>query len=115
MTDKLRYHKTAERPDSKLWLLGDDGNLIDFSSGYTFSFKIGRRGTAAVLTKTTGITGAAGSGGEPTGTPNVTIVYSAGEFAAVTPSPSYRWQLTATVGGLDRVFEGAFELVEVIL
>jgi len=115
VTDKLRYHKTAERPDSKLWLLDDDGTLINFATGYTFTFKIGRRGTAAVLTKTSGILGTAGAGAEPDGDPNVTIVYSAGEFAAVAPSPSYRWQLTATTGGLDRVFEGGFELVEVIL
>jgi hypothetical protein len=112
LSDRLRYHKTAERPDSKLWLLDDDGTLIDFT-GYTFSFKIGRPGSAAVLTKTTGITGATGSGSEPSGTPNVTIVYAAGEFAAV-PATTYTWQLTATVGGLDRVFTGTFQLVEVI-
>jgi hypothetical protein len=110
----LTYKKTAERPDIKLWLLDDDGTLINFASGYTFSFKLGSLNTAAVFTKTTGITGAAGSGTSSSGTPNVTISFTAGELAAV-PARSYRWQLTATTGGLDRVYGGQFRLEDVIL
>jgi hypothetical protein len=53
----LRYHKTAERPSAELWLEDIDGTLIDFASGYTFSLKIGNKGSTALLTKTSGITG----------------------------------------------------------
>jgi hypothetical protein len=108
----IRYHATADRPALKLWLLDDDGALIDFSSGYTFSFKIGVPGSTAELTKTSGITGAAGSGTEPTGTPNVTVTWSAGELA-ITPA-QYTWQLTATNSSLDRVFTGDIQIVDTI-
>lgn len=109
----LRYHKTAERPSIELWLEDDDGTLIDFSSGYTFAFKIGQRGSAAVKTISSGITGAAGSGSEPDGTPNVTVAPAAGDFANL-DAGMYVWQLTATTSSLDRVFQGPFEVVDVI-
>jgi hypothetical protein len=115
MSNTLRYHTTASLPSSGTWLLDDDGALIDFATGYTFSLKIGHKGSAAILTKTTGITGATGAGVEPTGTPNVVFAWSDAEFAGKTPGP-YTWQLTctATSGGKDRVFEGRFELMDVI-
>ncbi len=105
MSGPLRYYTGAERPALKLWLLDDDGTLIDFSSGYTFSLKVGLPGSV-LLTKTSGIVGAVGAGVEPTGTPNVTISWSAGELA-ITPG-AYSWALTATTGGLDRIFGGVF-------
>lgn len=110
---QLVYHRTAERPELQLWLLDDDEALIDFSTGYTFAFKIGHLGAAAVFTKTTGITGAAGSGTEPSGTPNVTIVPTAAELDNVTAG-NYKWQLRATSSSLDRVFQGDFVLRDVI-
>jgi hypothetical protein len=109
----ITYHKTAERPDIKLWLLDDTGALIDFSSGYTFAFKLGKVGSAADFTKTTGITGAAGSGSSPDGTPNVTVSFTAGELDNLAAGP-YGWQLRATSGGLDRIYSGAFVLKDVI-
>lgn len=111
-TVDLTYARNAERPAAQLWLFDDDGTLIDFSSGYTFSFKIGTRGTAAVLTKTSGIAGAAGAGAEPSGTPNVVVTWSAGELN-LTPG-TYTWQLTATTGGLDRVFFGTIKITDII-
>jgi hypothetical protein len=108
----LRFHKTAERPALKLWLVDDDGTLIDFSSGYTFSFKIGHAGSAAILTKTSSITGAAGAGSEPDGTPNVTVTWTAGELALT--AGSYVWQLTATTSSLDRVFAGTIVILDVV-
>jgi len=108
----LRYHTTAERPSLEMWLLDDDGSLIDLSAGYTFEVKIGRAGEAALLTKSTGITGAAGSGVEPTGTPNVTIAWTAGELA-IAPG-LYTMQLTATTGGLDRLFTVGLRIMDVI-
>jgi hypothetical protein len=109
----LAYFRTAERPDIQMWLQDEDGALVDFSSGYTFSFKLGHPTQAAVFTKTTGITGAAGSGVQPTGTPNVTLTFTAGELSAVATG-TYTWQLTATTGGLDRVWDGKFTLKAVI-
>lgn len=109
MSGPLRYYAGAERPALKLWLLDDDGTLIDFSSGYTYSFKVGLIGATPLLTKTSGIVGAVGAGVEPTGTPNVTISWSAGELA-ITPG-AYSWALTATTGGLDRIFGGVFHVL----
>jgi hypothetical protein len=109
----VRYYSTAERPALELWLLDDDGSLINFASGYTFVFKIGVPGETALLTKSSGITGAAGAGNEPTGTPNVTITWSAGELAIL--SGSYTGQLTATTSSLDRVFAFPFTILPVTL
>jgi hypothetical protein len=106
------WKKTAERPALELWLQDRTGTLIDFSSGYTFSFKVGNAGTAALLTKTTNITGAAGSGNEPSGTPNVTVTWTAGELN-LTPG-TYSWELTATTSSLDRVFTGNIQILDVI-
>lgn len=111
---RIEYLKTAERPALKFWLFDDDGSLIDFSTaGYTFSFKIGVPGSTALLTKTASITGAAGAGVEPTGTPNVTVTWTAGELALAVGT--YHWQLTATITALDRVFQGDITIVDVIV
>jgi hypothetical protein len=109
----LRYYRTAERPDIRLWLTDSNGTLIDFSTGYTFAFKLGNSGSAATFTKTSGITGAAGSGVEPTGTPNITLTFTAGDLDSLTAGPCL-WQLRATTGGLDRYFQGPFQLHDVI-
>lgn len=113
MTSELHYYRTAERPDIKLWLLDDDGSLVDLSTGFTFTFKLGNPGSAATFTKTTGITGAAGSGTESSGTPNLTITFSAGELDNLTAGVS-AWQIRATTGGLDRIYRGQFTLHDVI-
>lgn len=110
----LRYYRTAERPDLRLWIRDDNGNLIDFSTGYTFTFKLGEPGVTAIFTKTTGITGAVGSGNPPTGTPNVTVTFTAGELDAVAVGPKH-WQLRATSANLDRLVQGPFYLHDVIL
>lgn len=111
--NELSYYRTAERPDIELWLEDVDGNLVDLSSGYTFVFKLGEPGTAATFTKSTGITGAAGSGVEPSGTPNVTLTFTANELDAVTRGP-YTWQLRATTSSLDRIWQGRFQMHDVI-
>lgn len=112
-TTGIHYYATAERPDLRFWLLDDTGALVNLSSGYTFEFKIGSPGTAAVFTKSTGITGAAGSGSEPDGTPNLVVTFTAGELDAV-PTGTYMWQIKATSGGLDRFYQGMFSLGSVI-
>lgn len=109
----VRYYTTAERPALELWILDDDGDLVDFSdAGYTFTLKIGTVGNAALLTKTSGITGAAGAGTEPTGTPNISVAWSAGELA-IAPG-NYTCQLTATISGLDRVYQFAIRIDGVV-
>lgn len=100
---RVSYNAAAERPGLGLWLRDSANALIDFSSGYTFVLKIGPRGGAALLTKSSNITGAAGAGEEPTGTPNVVILWGAGELA-LTPGV-YRCELTCTTSSADRVFE----------
>lgn len=110
---KLTYAKTADRPAAEGWIFDDDGALIDFSSGsYSYQLKIGNPGSAALLTKTSGITGAAGAGVEPTGTPNIVITWSAGELA-ITPG-TYTAQLTATISSLDRVYSGVITILDVV-
>jgi hypothetical protein len=108
----VQYHSTADRPALELWVFDDDGTLIDFSASYTFVFKIGTPGSAALLTKSSGIAGAAGSGVEPTGTPNVVITWVAGDLA-LTPG-NYTGQLTATTSSLDRVYTFPFTITNVI-
>ena len=112
MSATIRYRRTAERPDFLIWWLDRNSSLIDFSSGYTFELKIGQIGGAAILTKTVGITGAAGSGVEPTGTPNITVAWSAGELD-LTPG-YYDLVLTANTASTDRVFARTLRIDDVI-
>ena len=111
MGSKFTYHRHSERPAAKMWLFDDDGTLIDMS-GSTFRFRIGNPGSAALLSKTSNITGAAGSGIEPTGTPNISITWAGGDLD-IEPGV-YSWQLTCSTSGLDRVFEGIFQVLDEI-
>lgn len=66
------------------------GNLYDFSSGWTFSAKVVAVGAnAALLTKTSGITGASTS-------PNVVVDWETADFTPLTASADYSVILTAT-------------------
>lgn len=114
MAGALRYYRTAERPDLQLWLLDENEALVNLSAGYTFVFKLGTEGATAAFTKTTGMTGAAGSGTESSGTPNLTLTFIAAELDNV-PAGFYTWQVRATTSGLDRVWQGDFYLEEVVL
>lgn len=112
MTARVRYDRTAELPSLEIWWLDDDGALVNMSTASGFSLKIGAIGAAALLTKTSGITGAAGAGVEPTGTPNVTVAWSAGELD-LEPGP-YTLQLTATFTGGQRVLKCSFLVEDVV-
>lgn len=112
---EIVLHRTAERPDVRLWLT-DDNNppaLINLLSGYTFVFKIGAPGSAAVFTKSTGITGAAGAGVETTGTPNLVMTFTAAELDSLTRGV-YTGQVTATTSSLDRVWQFRVTVRDVI-
>jgi hypothetical protein len=67
----------SELPDLTFHWQDSAGNTIDFSSGFTWTLRVGDA-TTGVLEKTTGITGAATN-------PNVTITFSAGDWDDVTP------------------------------
>lgn len=110
MTARAVYKASAEDPDLKIWWYDDDDSLINLV-GYTLAMKIGD-GTTATLTKSSGITGAAGSGTEPSGTPNVVVQWDSGELN-LTPG-QYVAELTATSGGRDRVVDFAFEIRRVM-
>ena len=100
----VTYPAGAELPDMTFTWTDSNGDLIDFSSGYTFTVKVGIPGVAAVFTKTTGITG--------TGTdPNVTVEWATtGELALLDTATEYQGQVIAqrTSDFKDRVF--AFRL-----
>lgn len=108
----VQYASSAERPTLDIWWFDRTDTLIDFSSGYTFSLKIGTAGSAALLTKTSGITGAAGAGTAPSGTPNVVVAWSAGDLN-ITPG-AYDAQLTATTSSTDRVLPFRITILDVI-
>jgi hypothetical protein len=74
--------------------LDSNNNIIDFSTGYTFVVKVGVPGSAALLTKSAGITGAATA-------PNVVVAWTANELA-VTPG-TYSLDIIATTAGKDRI------------
>lgn len=113
MPRSLVLHRTAERPSIEMWLEDADGALIDLSSGYSYSLKLGEVGSAAAFTKTSGFTGAAGSGEEPSGVPNLTIAFTAAELDSLTPGPC-TGQLTLTTSSLDRVFQFGVQIRDVI-
>jgi hypothetical protein len=113
MASKLQYHARAERPIVQMWLYDDDGELIDFSDPlYSFAMRIGNPGSTAVLNKTSGIVGAAGSGVAPTGSGNIQVYW---DIAELDIEPGlYAWQLVATHTALDRVFDGTIQILDAI-
>lgn len=71
------YRADAETPSFAVEWKDADGDLVDFSSGFTFSVELVKAGTTvASVTKTNGIAGASVS-------PNVTVAWAAGELAAL--------------------------------
>lgn len=92
----ITYEQGAVRPDLVVrdWV-NESNVLIDCSGATGFSLKIGKRGQAAVLTKTTGIVGSAAN-------PQITVQWAAGELD-FTPE-WYKIQITMTKDGVPRVF-----------
>ena len=74
------------------------GALVNFTSGYTFTLKLALESTPAtvIFTKTTGFTGAAGSGTAQDGTPNLTVAWATtGELNDLTREKAYRLEIVA--------------------
>lgn len=114
VASKLTYNRRAERPIVQMWLFDESGTaLIDFSNpSYSFSFRVGKPGYSALLNKTIGVNGGVGSGVSPTGSGNITVTWDVGDLDL---EPGlYQWQLTATITGLDRVFEGLIHILDEI-
>lgn len=109
---RLTYVTTAERPGWDIWWRESTGALIDFSAGYTFTLKIGSRGEAAKLTKTTGISGGTGSGTKSAGTPNLAVTFSPGELAIT--RGVYLAQIIANTGSADRFAEFTLTILDAI-
>lgn len=91
------YMADSEAPSVPLEWKDYAGNLIDFSSGYTFTVQLVDTDGVKRLTKTSGIVGSATS-------PNVVITWANGELAALAAG-AYRMLVYARDGsGADRVF-----------
>jgi hypothetical protein len=83
------YVEGAELGDLGISWYDTDGSLINFASGYTFVVKVGSPGSAALFTKSTGITGAAT-------VPNVTVGWAtSGELNGLSAG-TYSVQVAAT-------------------
>lgn len=87
----------SELPDDAFDWTDAQGNLINFSSGqgWTFSVEVGFVGQDAVLTKSTGITGAATS-------PNVTISWAADQLDTPLTAGTWPGWIIATKDGKER-------------
>jgi hypothetical protein len=85
----VSYIQGADLPDLTFAWRDSSGTLIDFSSGYTFVLKVGTPGSAADVTKSTSITGAATS-------PNVTVAWATSAELNTLAVGVYTLQLIAT-------------------
>lgn len=101
-----RYRQNQELPSFAVSWSDRDGNLIDFSTGYTFTVKLVSSATGDVaLTKTAGIVG-------DDAAPNVVVAWAPGELNVT--AGSYQVHITATTGGADRLFMPGREPVIII-
>lgn len=89
------YYLGSEDPTYPITWSNSAGNVIDFSDlSWTYELRLGFPVRGAVLTKTTGITGAATA-------PNITVTWAPGELDELDPG-TYVLQLTPTLAGRSR-------------
>lgn len=77
----------------------ENGTLLTgLDTGHTFELKVADDTGTLVFTKTTGISGQAGTGVPPSGTPNVVVAWASGtsELAGLTGGETYQVQLKIT-------------------
>lgn len=86
MSIKFTVTIGSELPDWTFHWQDGSGATIDFSTGFTWTLRVGHAGSLGVLEKTSGITGAATD-------PNVTVSWTAGAWDAV-PAGNYSFTLT---------------------
>lgn len=82
------YIKGADLPDLTRRWEDHNHNLIDFSTGWTFTALIGKIGQPAVIEKTSGMTGAATE-------PNFTLAWELDELDDLEPNQAYTIDVTA--------------------
>lgn len=87
MTNIVKIRSGSELPDREISWLDDTGQLIDFSTGWEFSLRIGTLAKAPLLTKIIGIVG------DDTD-PNVTISFEEDELDSL-PSGLHIAELVA--------------------
>lgn len=97
------WNVDVELPSLHLWWRDELGDLIDMSTVTGWQLRVGLPDCEAVIEKTSGISGAVGSGVSPTGVPNVVLTWATGELNV---SPGlYLAQLKASWGTTDRMIE----------
>lgn len=104
-----QYVVGSELGDLAITWDDSDGDLIDFSSGYTFQVKVGEVGSAATFTKTTGCTGAATA-------PNLVVAWAtSGELNDLTAG-NYTVQVAATrtSDGKVRIQQGRITMLAAV-
>lgn len=106
----IQYRATSENLPIRLWWRDDTGQLINLSTYDSFEVEI-QSGGVEHFAKTTGITGAAGSGASPTGTPNLVITWVDGDFDTV-PVGAHKLVIRAIDAGLELSHEFDFELLQ---
>lgn len=111
----LEYTLADELADAGLYWKDDNGALINFGTGYTFSLKVYDSAGVAFFTKTTGITGAAGSLTTPT--PNIAITWATtAELTTITTAGFYELRLiaTRTADSKTRTFRGVIHILPTV-
>jgi hypothetical protein len=105
MPDTLEYPTPAvSLPAANFRWLDASSNPIDFTTGWTFSMKIGQPPNTAKITKTVGFTGANGANG----TANLVVSWANSELSGLTAGRWY-FQITATQisSGAQRILTGS--------
>lgn len=97
--DSVEYFIGDELESLQLWWTAN-GSLVDLSVAHTYSSKLvlgSDPAAAALFTKTTGFTGATGSGTKASGVPNLVVAWAtSGELNAPTVAGLYVFQIVAT-------------------
>jgi len=105
MADTLTYPTPAANlPQASFLWLDSSGVPLDFSSGWTFSLKIGRPPNSAQIYKSTGFNGLASVNNSA----NLVVTWSNGELSQLTAGRWY-FQITAvqTSSGAERILTGS--------
>lgn len=89
-------------PDLGLFLRENGQLIAGLASGATFELKVASLEGDVLFSKTTGITGQAGTGFPPLGTPNVVIQWGATDELDELTKGTFLAQLKITSGGRSR-------------
>lgn len=104
--DTIDYTIGDELESLQLWWTAN-GTLVDLSVTTTYTSKLylaSDSARTALFTKTTGFTGAAGSGTKTSGTPNLTVAWAtSGELNVPTVAGLYVFSIRATRSSDSRV------------